>query len=112
MAGQGRAARASNAMAARVAAPAPARARLVMSMRSLPPKSDRVTVQPDLRVREGITEAGIADQLVGPRAAARLLAPERLEEVRASVIDRRQDHAERRREHIAELNKRAVEAEL
>ncbi|WP_189501810.1 MULTISPECIES: hypothetical protein [unclassified Mesorhizobium] len=28
------------------------------------------------------------------------------------VIDRRQDHAERRREHIAELNKRAAEAEL
>jgi hypothetical protein len=32
--------------------------------------------------------------------------------VLASVIDRRQDHAERQREHIAELNKRAVEAEL
>ncbi|MDI4238461.1 hypothetical protein OZ411_37280 [Bradyrhizobium sp. Arg237L] len=30
----------------------------------------------------------------------------------SSVIDRRQDHAERRREHIAELNKRAAEAEL
>ncbi len=33
-----------------------------------------------------------------------MLAPERLEEVLASVIDRRQDHAARRREHIAELN--------
>jgi site-specific DNA recombinase len=29
----------------------------------------------------------------------------------ASIIDRRQDHAARRREHIAELNKRAAEAE-
>ena len=37
----------------------------------------------------------------------RLLAPERLEEVLASVLDRRQE-----RQHIAELNKRAVEADL
>ena len=35
-----------------------------------------------------------------------------MEEVLASVIDRRHDHAVRRREHIAELNKRAAEAEL
>ena len=37
---------------------------------------------------------------------------ERLEEVLASVLDRRQERAERRREHIAELNKRAAEADL
>jgi hypothetical protein len=52
------------------------------------------------------------DKLVANYVEDRLLAPERLEEVLASVIDRRQDHAERRREHIAELNKRASEAEL
>jgi hypothetical protein len=52
------------------------------------------------------------DTLVAGYIEERLLAPERLEEVLASVIDRRQDHAERRREHIAELNKRAAEAEL
>ncbi|MDD2676580.1 MAG: zinc ribbon domain-containing protein [Methylacidiphilaceae bacterium] len=52
------------------------------------------------------------DTLVAGYIEDRLLAPERLAEVLASVIDRRQDHAERRREHIAELNKRAAEAEL
>ena len=52
------------------------------------------------------------DTLVASYIEDRLLAPERLEEVLASVIDRRQDHAERGREHIAELNKRAAEAEL
>jgi len=41
-----------------------------------------------------------------------LLQPERLEEVLASVLDRRQERAERRREHIAELHQRAAEAEL
>jgi site-specific DNA recombinase len=35
-----------------------------------------------------------------------------LEEVLASVLDRRQERTERRREHIAELNKRATEADL
>jgi hypothetical protein len=39
----------------------------------------------------------------------RLLKPERLEEVLASVLNRRQERTERRREHIAELNKRAAE---
>ncbi|WP_264817712.1 recombinase family protein, partial [Acidomonas methanolica] len=52
------------------------------------------------------------DTLVAGYIEDRLLAPERLEEVLASVIDRRQNHAERRREHISELNKRAAEAEL
>jgi DNA invertase Pin-like site-specific DNA recombinase len=36
----------------------------------------------------------------------------RLEEVLASVLNRRQERAERRREHIAELSKRAVETGL
>ena len=52
------------------------------------------------------------DNLVAEHIADRLLQPERLEEVLASVLDRRQDRAERRREHIAELNKRAAETDL
>jgi len=42
----------------------------------------------------------------------RLLAPERLEEILASVLDRRQERSERRRQHIAELNKRSPQAPL
>ncbi len=52
------------------------------------------------------------DNLVAAHIADRLLQPERLEEVLASVLDRRQERAERRREHIAELNKRAAETDL
>ncbi|WP_245269240.1 zinc ribbon domain-containing protein [Rhodomicrobium udaipurense] len=52
------------------------------------------------------------DTLVAGHIEHRLLAPERLEEVLASVLDRRQERSERRREHIAELNKRAAEADL
>jgi site-specific DNA recombinase len=52
------------------------------------------------------------DSLVAGHIADRLLQPERLEEMLASVLDRRQERAERRREHIAELNKRAAETDL
>jgi site-specific DNA recombinase len=52
------------------------------------------------------------DSLVAEHVAGRLLQPERLEEVLASVLDRRQERAGRRREHVAELNKRAAETEL
>jgi DNA invertase Pin-like site-specific DNA recombinase len=52
------------------------------------------------------------DNLIVEHIADRLLQPERLEEVLASVLDRRQERAERRREHIAELNKRATETDL
>jgi site-specific DNA recombinase len=52
------------------------------------------------------------DNLVVEHIAERLLQPERLEEVLASVLDRRQERASRRREHIAELNKRAAETDL
>lgn len=52
------------------------------------------------------------DNLVAGHIEDRLLAPERLEEVLASVLDRRQERAERRREHMAELNKRAAETDL
>jgi site-specific DNA recombinase len=49
----------------------------------------------------------VADHLEG-----QLLDPERLETVLAAVLDRREEHAERRREPIAEMNKHAAESEL
>jgi hypothetical protein len=49
------------------------------------------------------------DNLVAEHMADRLLQPERLEEILASVLDRRQERAERRREHVAELNQWAAE---
>jgi site-specific DNA recombinase len=52
------------------------------------------------------------DNLVAGHIEERLLQPERLEEVLASVLDRRQERAERRHEHIAELKKCATEADL
>ena len=52
------------------------------------------------------------DDLVAGHIADRLLQPERLEEVLASVLDRRKDRVERRREHLAELNQRAAKADL
>jgi site-specific DNA recombinase len=52
------------------------------------------------------------DNLVAGHIEDRLLQPERLEGVLASVLDRRQERTERRREHFAELNKRAAEADL
>ena len=47
-----------------------------------------------------------------PAGIIRLLQPERPEEILASILDLRQKHAERRCEHIAELNTRATEADL
>jgi site-specific DNA recombinase len=52
------------------------------------------------------------DNLVAGHIEDRLLQPERLEEVLASVLDRRQERSDRRRIHIAELNKRAAETDL
>ena len=52
------------------------------------------------------------DDLVADHLEGQLLQPERLETVLAAALDRREEHAERRREHIAELNKRAAESEL
>ncbi len=51
------------------------------------------------------------DHLVADHIGDRLLQPKRLETVLASVIDRRQERAERRREHLAELNRRIAEAD-
>ncbi len=52
------------------------------------------------------------DDLVASHLEGQLLQPERLETVLAAALDRREEHAERRREHIAELNKRSAESEL
>lgn len=52
------------------------------------------------------------DDLVASHLEKRLLQPERLETILAAVLDRRQEQGERRREHIAELSKRAAESEL
>jgi site-specific DNA recombinase len=51
------------------------------------------------------------DDLVAQHLETRLLDPERLEEVLASVLDRRQERAERRADHAIELRKKAAEAE-
>lgn len=51
------------------------------------------------------------DHLVADHIGARLLQPKRLETVLASVIDRRQERTERRREHLAELHRRITETE-
>ena len=71
------------------------------------------------RARQGPTGcAGMAvpmeklDDLVASHLEDRLLQPDRLEAILAAVLDRRQARSERQREHIAELNKRAAEAEL
>ena len=55
---------------------------------------------------------GKLDDLVAGHMEDRLLRPERLEIILAAVLDRRQERSERRREHIAELNKRAAELDL
>ena len=52
------------------------------------------------------------DDLVASHLENQLLQPERLETVLAAALDRREEHAERRREHIAELNKRSTESDL
>ena len=51
------------------------------------------------------------DDLVVTHLEKRLLAPERLETILATVLDRRQARGAERRTHIAELNKRATEAD-
>ncbi len=51
------------------------------------------------------------DTLVASHIEQRLLQPERLQEILASMLTHRQERLERRREHIAELNKRGTEAD-
>ena len=71
------------------------------------------------KARQGLTAcAGMTvpmeklDDLVAKHLEDRLLYATRLEAVLATVLDRRQERTERRREHIAELNKRATETDL
>ena len=52
------------------------------------------------------------DRMVVGHIEERLLDPERIEEVLASLLDRRQEGVERRSKHIAELNQRAAEADM
>src|SRR5487761_2148291 len=51
------------------------------------------------------------DTLVADHLERRLLAPERLEEIFAAVLHRREEWAERRAGHVPELRRRAAEAE-
>jgi len=51
------------------------------------------------------------DTLVADHIEYRLLLPKRLEEILSSVLHRREDRAERRAAHIADLRKRTAESE-
>jgi site-specific DNA recombinase len=51
------------------------------------------------------------DDLVASHLEDRLLQPERLETILATVLDRRQERSERQHEHIAELSRRAAASE-
>jgi site-specific DNA recombinase len=51
------------------------------------------------------------DSVVAEHIEHRLLRPKRLEQILAHVLDRREERAKRRTTHIAELRKRAAEAE-
>src|SRR5450432_3823896 len=50
------------------------------------------------------------DSVVAEHIEHRLLQPKRLEQILARVLDRREERAERRTAHIAELRRRATEA--
>ena len=52
------------------------------------------------------------DTLVANHLEKRLLNPARLEEILSTILDRRQEHSERKQTHIAELNKRSTETDL
>ena len=51
------------------------------------------------------------DDLVADHLEERLLQPERLATVLSNLLDRRQERTERRREHLAELNRRITETD-
>ncbi|WP_082407584.1 recombinase family protein [Mesorhizobium sp. 1M-11] len=51
------------------------------------------------------------DHLVAGHIEERLLQPKRLETILSSVIDRRQERTERRREHLAELHRRITDTD-
>ncbi|WP_319797222.1 hypothetical protein [Nitrobacter sp.] len=51
------------------------------------------------------------DDLVASHMEERLLQPKRLKTILANLLDRREDRAERRRQHLAELHKRITGTE-
>lgn len=51
------------------------------------------------------------DRMVASHIEERLLDPDRLEKLLGSILGRREDQAERRREHIASLQRQATESE-
>ncbi|MFC5508146.1 recombinase family protein [Bosea massiliensis] len=51
------------------------------------------------------------DDLVADHLEKRLLQPERLATILSNLLDRRQERIERRREHLAELNRRITETD-
>ena len=51
------------------------------------------------------------DDLVASHLEERLLQPKRLETILGNLLDRREERAERRREHLAELNRRITETD-
>lgn len=51
------------------------------------------------------------DHLVASHLEQRLLQPKRLETILSSLLDRRQERSERRREHLAELHRRITETD-
>ena len=51
------------------------------------------------------------DDLVASHMEERLLQPKRLKTILANLLDRREDRAERRRQHLAELHKRITETD-
>jgi hypothetical protein len=52
------------------------------------------------------------DQLDADHIEHRPLLPSRLEKILSSVLDRREERTERQATHIAELRKRATEADV
>jgi len=52
------------------------------------------------------------DRMVVSHIEDRLLDPDRLEKLLGTVLGRREDQADRRRQHIAELERRAVESDM
>lgn len=72
-----------------------------------------------IRARQGATGCkGCAipmdklDKMVVNHIEERLLDPERIEDVLASLLDRRPEGVERRSQHISELNQRVAEADM
>lgn len=56
-------------------------------------------------------QMGKLDDLVANHLDKRLLVPSRLEKILSSLLDRRSDRVERRREQLAEINRRVTETE-